>query len=188
MRKTLLYAAAGLLLATGAAVPASAAEDRPECKITATSGSRTATGYVAGVLPLTAGTDTSKYPVSAVATCSVVVDGVTAWSQSAAGTGVAVVAGQASFPYSTTGFKLCTTVDYTSNSADTDHWCTTHWWGDHPEDEIEYLNELFARYVDPELCPLLAAQSPGTYPVDITPEGDVYVAGVFLWDCPPYAP
>ena len=42
--------------------------------------------------------------------------------------------------------------------------------------------------LDPTICAILAQFSPGVPGVlDITPEGDVYVAGEFFWDCPPYA-
>ena len=41
---------------------------------------------------------------------------------------------------------------------------------------------------DEILCPHLAAQAPGHPPVlDIRPDGDVHVAGEWVWDCPPYA-
>jgi hypothetical protein len=40
--------------------------------------------------------------------------------------------------------------------------------------------------VDPILCPVLASLR-GVYgPVTIDPEGDVWVAGEKVWDCPPY--
>ncbi|HWL37298.1 MAG TPA: hypothetical protein VNQ77_14035 [Frankiaceae bacterium] len=45
---------------------------------------------------------------------------------------------------------------------------------------------LWERVVDPLLCPLLAAASPGIGPVAVAPEGDVSVAGSTVWDCPPY--
>jgi hypothetical protein len=40
--------------------------------------------------------------------------------------------------------------------------------------------------VDPVLCPALAAASPGTGPVTVSPEGDVAAADAQRWDCPPY--
>lgn len=40
---------------------------------------------------------------------------------------------------------------------------------------------------DELLCPVYASATPGVPGVvDITPEGDVYVAGTLFWDCPPY--
>ena len=36
-------------------------------------------------------------------------------------------------------------------------------------------------------CPLLAGLQPGVPgAVDIRPDGDVYVAGHWVWECPPY--
>ena len=41
---------------------------------------------------------------------------------------------------------------------------------------------------DPWICDALKAAAPGVPGVvDVTPEGDVYIAGEFFWDCPPYA-
>ena len=41
--------------------------------------------------------------------------------------------------------------------------------------------------VDSIVCPIVALLSPGVPGVvDITPEGDVRIAGELLWDCPPY--
>ena len=40
--------------------------------------------------------------------------------------------------------------------------------------------------VDPVVCAVLKAYAPGTYPVEIRSDGDVYVAGELVWDCPPY--
>ena len=43
-------------------------------------------------------------------------------------------------------------------------------------------------WADPWICPVIGSLSgiwvPGV--LDVTPEGDVYVAGEYLWDCPPY--
>jgi hypothetical protein len=41
--------------------------------------------------------------------------------------------------------------------------------------------------VDPLVCPRLAALAPGVPGViDVDPTGDTYVAGTFVYDCPPY--
>ena len=41
--------------------------------------------------------------------------------------------------------------------------------------------------LDPTLCPVLGSLSPGIPGVvDITPEGDMFVAGLIVRDCPPY--
>ena len=58
------------------------------------------------------------------------------------------------------------------------------------EDEVDPvvsdLNAFVEDEVDPVVCPLLAAQAPGAGPVVVEPEGDVYAADTFVWDCPPY--
>jgi hypothetical protein len=42
---------------------------------------------------------------------------------------------------------------------------------------------------DAAVCPYLAALAPGEPGVvDIRPDGDLYVAGQSIWDCPPYNP
>lgn len=41
--------------------------------------------------------------------------------------------------------------------------------------------------LDPVVCPRFADAAPGAGPVVVEPDGDVYVADTFLWDCPPYA-
>ena len=64
---------------------------------------------------------------------------------------------------------------------------------------FDALTQFEKDVVDPQLCPQLAARSPGAGGVIITPEGDVYIDAVpygdgdgiadpeeFFWDCPPY--
>ncbi|HWL37294.1 MAG TPA: hypothetical protein VNQ77_14015 [Frankiaceae bacterium] len=48
------------------------------------------------------------------------------------------------------------------------------------------LNAFIEEEVDPVVCPLLAGLAPGAGPVVVEPEGDVYAADTFVWDCPPY--
>lgn len=186
MRKNLLYAVAAAVLASGIAAPAYAAEDRPECEIDATwDGGTYADARVAAVIPLTAGTNPSSYPVSAVVTCSVVVTGTTELAFSQHATGVAVIADTGPFRYDeAAGFKICTTIDYTSNANATDSWCEQRNWSSGFE-TLSWLTEQ----TDFAICPALELLAPQTTPDDdvyITPEGDVYVLGVFIWDCPPY--
>ncbi|HVF04888.1 MAG TPA: hypothetical protein VNA20_08620 [Frankiaceae bacterium] len=191
MRKNLIGLLAATAIAAGAgAAPAQAISGRPECEYDADYGEPHVDVTLAAVIPLTAGTDPARYPVSANVTCSIVVDGVTDVSFTTAATGVAVVAGQGQFRYSPNGFKVCTTIDYTSNANDTDHWCRTIEW----VELIGYLSDLVwgaTAIPDPVLCPVLQDLSPQTSPGDdvyITPEGDVYVLGWMEWDCPPYQP
>ena len=60
-------------------------------------------------------------------------------------------------------------------------------------DVVEYygqgaLDAVWA-VVDPPLCALLVQARPHAVPgvLDIEADGDVYVAGGLVWDCPPYA-
>jgi len=58
-----------------------------------------------------------------------------------------------------------------------------------PQEVIDLLNEVAeaTAIVDPLLCPLLAAAAPGLPGVaEINGEGDVFVIGDKVWDCPPY--
>lgn len=47
------------------------------------------------------------------------------------------------------------------------------------------LGEVF-EVVDPAVCERFVAAAPGVPPVEIRPDGDVYVNGEWWWDCPPY--
>jgi hypothetical protein len=57
---------------------------------------------------------------------------------------------------------------------------------------LDAVNTVFVSYVDPVVCPVLAATA-GTYgPITIAPDGDVYVPDPLalglspIYDCPPY--
>ena len=60
------------------------------------------------------------------------------------------------------------------------------WLLDAAYDTYDTVNDLVIEHVDPRVCPALADLSPGTPPVFIDAEGDVYVNGEPVWDCPPY--
>lgn len=57
------------------------------------------------------------------------------------------------------------------------------------DDVVDPVEEIRQQWVDPATCPILAigwgAGVPGL--LDITWEGDVYVGGEFVYDCPPYS-
>ena len=55
-----------------------------------------------------------------------------------------------------------------------------------PESLRFFLDNVKPGNVDPLLCPILKALSPGVPGVDITPEGDTTILGEPVWDCPPY--
>jgi hypothetical protein len=110
-----------------------------------------------------------------------------------------VIAGAESFRDNTypARLELCTTVDYTSND---DPSVTECGLAETPFETVDRLvqevfdavfgtvNPLLSAYVDPVLCPRLAALAPGVPGVvDIDPTGDTTVSGYGLvWDCPPY--
>ncbi|HVF03640.1 MAG TPA: hypothetical protein VNA20_02250 [Frankiaceae bacterium] len=48
------------------------------------------------------------------------------------------------------------------------------------------LNEVLAEF-DAATCPILASYAPGSGPVTIDTDGDVWIAGERAWDCPPFA-
>lgn len=188
MRKTLLHAVVTAAFAAQlGTAPAHAAADRPECEVEAThTGGVYADARVAAVIPLSGGTDPANYPVSAVVTCSIVVNGATELAFTQHATGVAVIADTGEFRFDEdAGFKICTTIDYTSNASATDSWCVHYPWSS-PNDTIYWLT----MQADVAVCPALQLLAPHTSPDDdvyITPEGDVYYGGGFLvWDCPPY--
>ena len=56
-------------------------------------------------------------------------------------------------------------------------------------DTIEFaLDTVSETFPEQEVCDAVAAAGPGVPGVvDVTAEGDVHVAGEFVWDCPPYA-
>jgi hypothetical protein len=52
---------------------------------------------------------------------------------------------------------------------------------------IHLLNDAVFPLVDGTICPAFASLAPGVPGiVEFTAGGDVYVAGEFFWDCPPY--
>ena len=54
-------------------------------------------------------------------------------------------------------------------------------------DIIDIIDGVIIEYVDPVLCDQLD-NHPGVYgPIEIKPDGDVYINGEFFWDCKPYA-
>jgi hypothetical protein len=127
--------------------------------------------------------------------CYVTVDGVErATTPTATGTGVVVTAGPVSYAtWAWSTVAVCTEVDGVTTGCD------------HSPDVVQSVFQTLDRacqvdlclapppwfdptLLDPLVCPLLGALAPGVPGVvDVTPYGDVTVAGVGLvWDCPPY--
>jgi hypothetical protein len=51
---------------------------------------------------------------------------------------------------------------------------------------FDLLTDIEKTYIDPNVCPALAAAA-GTYgPITINSQGDVFIDGEPFWDCPPY--
>jgi hypothetical protein len=60
-----------------------------------------------------------------------------------------------------------------------------------PQEIVDLVNGVFETYsedVEPYLCNALADLAPGYPPVGIRPDGDLYVNGEFVYDCPPWEP
>ena len=106
---------------------------------------------------------------------------------------------------------VCSRADVTDASGTTSYWSNSQngMWSTTPgtcdgapqclstDENCSYVHALLVWLLGPgpllaeadeEGCPLFASLAPGVPGVvDVTPEGDVYVAGEFFWDCPPYA-
>jgi hypothetical protein len=131
--------------------------------------------------------------VSATVTCEVRVNGVPRWtSRPASGTGVVALVEPVELTLTDTDVvQLCTTVDYTSDATPTETTCPGAGWGDLPPEGhpdfvdalVETVNGVWP-HVDPVACAAFGALAPGAGPVQVTPEGDVYLTGDLLWDCP----
>jgi hypothetical protein len=134
-------------------------------------------------------TDPAANPVSATVTCTLKVDGVVADDGTYTWSGTGVVAG-VSLPFRYFGYEdsyveVCTRVAYDNGEVDTscDPFTTTYI---PPQEVVDVLNDVLT-VPDPVVCPVLGGLAPGQPGiVDVTPEGDVYVAGEWFWDCPPY--
>ncbi len=133
--------------------------------------------------------------VNATVTCELRVNGVTQMTVSGSGTSVVVFATPMSFHAAVTDVvSFCTVVDYTSDTTPTTVDCGAavetqvipQWTVDLIDWVIDVANYAIVSEVDPRVCAAFQAFAPGSDPVTITPEGDVYIAGEFFWDCPPY--
>ncbi|HVF05342.1 MAG TPA: hypothetical protein VNA20_10905 [Frankiaceae bacterium] len=134
--------------------------------------------------------DAAGAPAGAEVTCELRINGWPADGASGSGTGVVVVAGTVQYAASATDrLTFCTVVDY-ADATPTATACVAP--SQIPPDEPHVdppvtPDELFVRYVDPLLCPVLAMLTlPPGFPVQVNNQGDVYVLGEPYWDCPPY--
>jgi hypothetical protein len=136
-------------------------------------------------------------PVSAVVTCTVEVDGQTRATASFAGTVVVAGMQRISFPVAAgESVAWCETVDYTSDATPTTTVCTD---AEPPVPQavidlvnniIDLLNQTTGLWqLDPTICALLTTLAPtanSTGLADIRPDGDTWLFGGKVWDCPPY--
>lgn len=134
--------------------------------------------------------DPAGNPVTGTVTCELRVNGTPAGSASETGAGAVVVTGSVVY-YATPAdvVELCTTVDY-ADGTPTFVSCAVLPILRIPPDGhtslVDTVVEAIETYVDPAACAAFRALAPGAEPVRITPEGDVHVGDVFVWDCPPY--
>ncbi len=149
-------------------------------------------GYVDAAVALYSPTHNNV--VGATVRCDVRVNGVTQVSVAGSGLGAVVFASPVEFAAEITDVvELCTVVDYTTDPTPTTDRCqgatTTEF---PPQGTIDLINFVLdaatwaVRSADLPICAALRALAPGSDPVFITPEGDVYLFGEWFWDCPPY--
>ena len=107
---------------------------------------------------------------------------------SASGTGVAANVGQ--FSFNADPDDIVTMCDNVTVGGEFHKVCgdatTTSLVDEPPPDPWDAV----ARFIDQATCPSLASMSGGPTDqppaFDIRPDGDIYVDGVWFWDCPPY--
>lgn len=141
--------------------------------------------------------DVAANPVAGTITCSISVNGAIAASTAASGTAVLATAGRATYAASDTDVvELCETVTYRDGTGTTACSAVTKDAG--PPQEVwdaldaayetgrQIVESLVKGVADPTVCPVLAGLSGEYGAVTVNPEGDVYVVGDVLWDCPPY--
>ena len=202
-----------VLLGAGLAVPAHAAVDNPYgigCQLSTLADPTAPPGTQAAQVgggPLVLLDSTTGLPGSGTLECRVQVNGPThadpgADSASVRGWGVgAVTAGPAVVHYQAgvlDELYLCEELtddsDGTTYYYDGTHdvWSTDPavdctWTVDDPGGQDDPVDRVIREQVDPPVCAILAALAPGVPGVvDIAADGDLSVAGIWIWDCPPY--
>ena len=141
--------------------------------------------------------DVAANPVAGTITCDIQVNGAIAASIEASGTAVLATAARVSYAASDSDVvRLCETVTYRGGSGTTA--CRDVANGAVPPQEVwdaldaayetgrQIVEALVKGVADPAVCPVLAGLSGEYGAVTVNPQGDVYVVGDPLWDCPPY--
>ena len=132
--------------------------------------------------------------VAATVTCEVRVNATVVASASGSGHGVVAFARPLTFAAGDDDVvSMCTVVDFrsdaTPNSVDCGEAVAYQF---PPQWVLAYLDYAVGAYsqagmaLDPVACQALRALAPGAGEVTVNDQGDVFVAGEPLWDCPPY--
>lgn len=91
-----------------------------------------------------------------------------------------------------TGAPMYVCTSFASGTGPAVYWSSGAWTDDPAAPCDAYRDSLdtsagVGQELDVVVCPVLVALRPGVGPVVITATGDLYIAGTFVWDCPPYA-
>lgn len=135
------------------------------------------------------------YAASGTLTCTVQVgapahSGADAEVRSATGTGAVLVPpSEVAPPWTGEPMYVCTR--FTPAAGPAVYWSNNAWTDDPAAPCDPYRDSLdtsggVGQELDIAVCPALVALRPGIGPVAITAQGDVYVTGTLVWDCPPY--
>ncbi|HVF05339.1 MAG TPA: hypothetical protein VNA20_10890 [Frankiaceae bacterium] len=134
--------------------------------------------------------DATGNPVGATVTCELRVAGRLAAAARGTGAGVVAVLDHVWFGAAEDEeLVLCTVVDFadaTPTATECVPWTTPQVPPQVVWDTLEDALDQVWPVVDPPVCAALASLAPGDGPVVINAQGDVYVAGEPVWDCPPY--
>lgn len=114
----------------------------------------------------------SAAPVSAIVTCHVLVDGIEQHTVSMSGTGVVAFADPMRVDVRDDQYlDVCTEIDFTSDDTPTVYDCGYYSEPFPPQEVVDLIDDVF------DLADAAVCDQTG---------GDVYVAGEWIFDCPPY--
>lgn len=138
--------------------------------------------------------DPARNPVSATIRCEVRVNGAPASGGVLTASGTTVLAGAAAVTYaaSETQFvQVCETVDFPGFTTQSCHGVAPvqlppQEITDAFDNAVAIVESLVVDFVDPVVCSVLPQLAGVTDPVTVEPDGDVYLLGDPIWECPPY--
>jgi hypothetical protein len=148
-------------------------------------------GEVHAALLVTSGTPEHN-PVSAVVTCTVYVNGILQTSATGTGSGYVAVQGRIGYPAQPDDtVDLCTSVTTTDQHGQTKSGtaCQPVAESRLPSTTVSDLtHEVAHQFVNSATCGTLQRLYPYDFGglLDVTQDGDVYLSGALVWDCPPY--